>query len=558
MNIRIVLSSFILLLALHSNAQISEAQYHKIDSLFVDWNTPNHPGGAIGVMKNGKIIFSKAYGLASMEYLVPNATGTIFNTGSVSKQFTAMGIVLLQQQGKLSFDDDIRKYIPELPDFGETITIRHMLHHTSGLRSLHAMLELAGWRSDDSRTNKDLNRFMIRQHDLNFKPGDRYMYCNTGFMLMVNIIENVTGESFPAWMKHSVFEPLGMIDTYVEDDYSRIVPNNATSYYESSDHTYERAVEYWGYVGSGNMHSTTGDLLRWLSNFYEPQPGWETSFRQLQTVDKLNNGEDNNYAFGVVVDEFNGHKRIQHGGAIGGFRALVATFPDDQLNIAILTNFSASSTGLKASQISELMLPKFETDHAKTQNDMPALTPIKLSVDQLKKYEASYWSDSDNYGRKIYLRDDTLRYVRSEINESPIIPIAKDEFKMLKVSSDVTIKFDVDGKVKSFQVTVDDGKPSILMAYDDVAPSAVEFLSYTGSYYSPELETTYTIYVKNDSLFYHHSRLGDFAMKQLKVDILESEWPFAFIKFQRDKRKRITGIRVSNDRVIDLWFEKKE
>ncbi|MCK5401707.1 MAG: serine hydrolase, partial [Flavobacteriaceae bacterium] len=190
-------------------SQLSPSQIKQIDSIFISWNTPNHPGGTVGVMKNNKVIYSKAFGLASLEYLVPNTQNTLFNIASVSKQFTAMGIVLLHLQGKLSVDDDIRKYLPELYQFKEIITIRHMLHHTSGLRSLHAMLGMAGWRGDDSRTNADLNRFMLKQKDLNFKPGDEYLYCNTGFMLMVNIIEKVTGEEFSSWMNKSVFEPLG-------------------------------------------------------------------------------------------------------------------------------------------------------------------------------------------------------------------------------------------------------------------------------------------------------------------------------------------------------------
>ena len=248
-----------------AQAQLSDVQSKKIDSLFMGWTEANHPGGSIGIMKNGSVIYSKAFGLASLEYQIPNTVETIFNVGSVSKQFTAMGIVLLQERGLLSVDDDIRKYLPDMPDFGHKITIRHMLHHTSGMRSLHAMLGLAGWRDDDSRTNEDLYRFMLKQKDLNFIPGDEYLYCNTGYMLMVNIIENVTKEKFPQWMKINVFNPLGMKDTYAEDRYDRIVPNNATSYYNTGDGFF-RAVEYWGYVGSGNVHSTTSDLLIWLQN----------------------------------------------------------------------------------------------------------------------------------------------------------------------------------------------------------------------------------------------------------------------------------------------------
>ena len=202
---------------LTASAQLDRSVEKDIDQLFIDWNRPNHPGGAVGVVQDGKLVFLKSYGLASLEYLVPNATGTRFNIASVSKQFTAMGIVRLHLQGKLSVEDDVRKHIPELPDFGQTVTIRHMLHHTSGMRSLHSMLALAGWRGNDARTNEDLMRFMLDQRDLNFVPGDEYMYCNTGYILMAILIEKISGEKFSTWMKKEIFSPLGLNDTYVED-----------------------------------------------------------------------------------------------------------------------------------------------------------------------------------------------------------------------------------------------------------------------------------------------------------------------------------------------------
>ncbi len=274
-----------LVLAFHPDisAQLSKEKIRKIDSLFISWNQPNHPGGTVGIMKEGKIIFSKAYGLASLEYLVPNTPDTRFNIASVSKQFTCMGIVLLFLQGKLSLDDNVRKYLPELPVFEYPVTFRHLIHHTSGMRSLHGLLGMAGWREDDLRTNRDLLRFMKNQKDLNFKPGEEYLYCNTGYMLMADIIETITKEPFAQWMNDNVFDPLGMIDTYVEDQYNRVVPVNATSYYGSGRRGFSRSVEYWGYVGSGNMHSTTNDLLVWLTNFYHPQNGWEEAFQIMQT-----------------------------------------------------------------------------------------------------------------------------------------------------------------------------------------------------------------------------------------------------------------------------------
>ena len=545
-----------LLITLQTIAQISNYQYQKIDSLFLDWNKPNHPGGAVGIMQNGKIVFSKAYGLASLEYLVPNSPGTIFNIASVSKQFTAMGIVLLHQQGKLSVDDDIRKHLPELPDFGEKITIRHMLHHTSGLRSLHALLGLAGWRGDDSRTNEDLNRFMKKQRDLNFKPGDEYVYCNTGYMLMVNIIEKVTGEKFPEWMKKNVFGPLGMINTYVEDNYSRVVSNNATSYYNSENNGFNRAIEYWGYVGSGNMHSSTDDLLNWLANFSHPQSDWKAHFEMLQTLDKLNKGGENSYAFGVGIGDFNGVKSIGHGGAIGGFRSNVVTYPKKELGIVVLTNFSRSDPGQKTNSISEILLEKKDTKTS-DYSDKPIKT-IKLSNKTLKKYEGSYWNNKENYARKIYLKNDTLRYFRSENSENPIVPIGKNEFKMLGVSVDLKVKFDSKENMPNMIVTIDDGAPIYFQKYEPAEATKDELASYTGEFYSPELETTYSISLENDTLSWHHARHGEYKMKRIKKDVLEGNWPFSIVKFKKDEKGNIIGILVSNGRVRNLWFEKKE
>jgi len=397
---------------------------------------------------------------------------------------------------------------------------------------------------------------MLNQVDLNFKPGDEYNYCNTGYMLMVNIIEKVTGEKFPEWMKHSVFEPLGMTNTYVEDNYSRIVANNATSYYQVEENKFERAVEYWGYIGSGNMHSTTSDLLRWLSNFHDPQPNWEAHFQMMQTVDSLNNGEENNYAFGVVIGSFNGHRTVSHSGSIGGCRSNIITYPDQEVSIAILTNFSSSSVGQRLNAISKIVLGEAVEEELLEISD--PVNTITLSKQKLADYEGSYWHDNDNIARKIYLKNDTLRYYRSATSENPIVPVGKNTFQMLGVSDMVSIIFETEEPDRNMIVTVGDGQPGIFNGFDPTEPSIEEQESYTGEFYSPELETTYKIYLKNDSLFYHHSRHGDHEMKVLKKDVLEGEWPLSNSKYKRNEEGSVIGIRVSNGRVKNLWFEKQK
>ena len=506
-------------------------------------------------MHKGQLVYSKAFGKASLEYQIPNKPETIFNTGSVSKQFTAMGIVRLHEQGLLSVDDDIRKHLPDLPDFGHTITIRHMLHHTSGMRSLHAMLSLAGWRGDDSRTNEDLYRFMVRQKELNFKPGDEYLYCNTGYMLMVNIIEKVTKEKFPNWMKNNVFEPLGLKNTYVEDRYDRIVPDNATSYFWDKD-AFFRAVEYWGYVGSGNMHSTTIDLLNWLQNSNSPAQGWENSFELLKTVDPLNDGSENNYAFGITVNEYLGHPRVGHGGSIGGFRSTVGTYPDEQLSIAILTNYSGANPGQKENQIASILLEDKSGGNNTSQEQVKIESSVKISSEKLKDFEGAFWNDVENYARKIYVKNDTLRYYRSANSESPLIPIGANQFQMHGVPAKLIATFDDDASGKKIMtVIVDDGKPIVFKEYEPITDVSTYGKEYVGRYFSPELETIVHVQLQNNQLMGYQARHGAFPYKLLKKDVMEIPG-FATLKIVRDSDEEVTGIRVSNGRARNVWFEK--
>jgi CubicO group peptidase (beta-lactamase class C family) len=535
-----------------AHAQLSEVQTQEIDNLFSTWTEANHPGGSVGIMQNGKIIYSKAFGLASLEYQVPNTTETIFNTGSVSKQFTAMGIVLLHQKGLLSVDDDIRKHLPDMPDFGHTITIRHMLHHTSGMRSLHAMLALAGWRDDDSRTNEDLYRFMLKQKELNFIPGDEFLYCNTGYMLMVNIIENVTKEKFPQWMKANVFEPLGMSNTYVEDRYDRIVPNNATSY-QGANTNFFRAVEFWGYIGSGNMHSTTKDLLTWLQNFNLPTSNWSEAFKMLKTTNELNNGNENNYAFGVRLDEIRGYKRVQHGGAIGGFRAYTSAYPEEQLSIAVLTNFSSSNSGGIERSIGNILLK--HKSEATTEIAKPKIAKNEITY-QLEQITGKY-EIQPGVIANVSIENDSL-HVLQEWNKAEY-NIYRSNGNTYQLPKEDNLQFVfTELKDNSTQelIVYQNGNKTIAKRHIEKDLSSINLKDYMGRFYSPELESTLDIFFKEGKLIGHHARHGDFAIKLLNKDELEIT-DFASVNIIREKDNTITGIKISNGRARNVWFKKQ-
>ncbi|MEA1885584.1 MAG: serine hydrolase domain-containing protein [Bacteroidota bacterium] len=548
-----ILSTIIslLLLAGLSYGQISEDKLKKIDSLFVEWNRPNHPGGTVGVAVKGEPVFTKAYGLASLEYLVPNTYGTRFNIASVSKQFTAMGIVKLHLEGKLSIDDDIRKYLPELPDFGHKISFRHMLHHTSGLRSLHTLLSLAGWRSDDMKNNDDLLRFMTRQEDLNFEPGSEYMYSNTGYILAAIIIEKITGDDFADWMKEEIFIPLGLYDTYVEDKYNRVAHNYATSYNGSYNRGFEREVEYWAYTGSGNIHSTAADLLKWMRYYYDSPGGWEDAFSMMLTLDPFNNGEPNDYAFGVRIDEYKDEKKISHSGSIGGFRSYACTFPEHETEIVILTNFSSSGVSGKINSIADILLDKAEEDEEEIEFNY---TEEEIDQNIIKRYIGAYKSeDLPDRLFEIFQKGDTLLCSYTGGRDTRLYTASDSIFfnnsRRLKISLIDTVPEKI--------IVSSNGRKRDWVKTEKYVPDEEELREIAGKYWSPELETQYRFYVRDGELFGYQTRHGEFSLECIDKDVYVSDSGFINkIEIVRD-RKKITGMKVTNSRVRDLWLEKR-
>jgi len=550
------LITFVLIFSvINSFGQISKEQIEKTDSLFTSWNAPNHPGGSVLISKNGKMIFSKAYGLASLEYNIPNTENTLFNIGSVSKQFTAIGIVLLEEQNKLSFDDDVRKFLPNLPDFGKTITIRHLLHHTSGLRDLHGLLGLAGWRPADLETNEHVYRVFKNQQELNFNPGDEFSYSNTGYIFLAKIIENVSGISFEYWMKQNIFEPLGMKNTYVEAQHDRVVANNATSYYLRDE--FKRAIEYWGYFGSGNIHSTTEDQNIWLQNFSTPKKEWESAFNKLLLTAPLNNGFETNYGFGVRIESYAGKKVIQHGGSVGGFRAITRVFPEEQLNIVMLTNYSRSGIGSKTNKISDIFLSKSKSSPTKKTEQKPKMPElVNLSNKKLKQFEGVYWSDSEKSGRNIYVKNDTLRYSSSSKSEWALVPTNQHTFIMMHPSIKPVVTFD--SNTHQMTVKIGDDLPGVFtFLQSNLDENTNDLNVFVGHYYSTELKTIYSIFKEEADIYIEHARHGKMKLTQLYNTIFSTDGPVGVVEIKRSKTGNVLGLKMSNGRTRNVWFKKQ-
>lgn len=538
-----------------SFAQWSPEKEALIDSIFLEWNQPGMPGGSVAVMKDDKVIYSKAFGLASLDLGVPNSPNTLFNIASVSKQFTAMAIVRMAEKGLLSLDDEVQKYLPEIPDFGQPITFRHLIHHTSGLRSVHDMLGLAGWRGDDLWTNEDVFRFVTLQKDLNYPVGERFGYCNTGYVLMALVVERLSGASFAEWMKREVFDPLGMTHTYVEDSYTQVVPGNASSYYHSHDQVFERAMDYWNYTGAGNIHSTSEDLLLWAKNLYSPKPDWENAFEQMKEVGIYSNGMSSNYAFGLFVDEFEGQKRIHHSGSIGGFRAHIATFPKSKLSIVMLSNFSSSNLGQRLTRVSEVILEK--ATNSQVQSITLAKEAYAFESDDIKLFDRKYWDTYDKQVIQILAKDQGL-----------IAKIGTSENHLKFLGNGVFAFPEADGRKIRFEVEEGEVSGAQLLSKEEIINpwipiwknsfSEDDLDNFIGEYYSNELQTSYWFKVEKEDLLIYHPRHGEILLERLTSNAFRGRWPVLTVEFFPDSEGKVREVKLSNGRVKNLKLLRRD
>jgi CubicO group peptidase (beta-lactamase class C family) len=326
-----------------------------VDAVFARWTTAT-PGCAVGVGVNGKSVLERAYGMADLEHDVPNTPDTIFEAGSVSKQFTAAAVLLLARDGKLSIDDPVRKYIPELPDYGVPLTIRHMLTHTSGLRDWGEVAGIAGWaRTTRAHTHAHVLDIVSRQKALNFTPGTAWSYSNTGYNLAAIIVSRVSGKPFAEFSRERIFAPLGMTRTSWRDDFTRVVKHRAIAYDAQAD-GYHQDMPFENVHGNGGLLTTVGDLLRWNENFVAPKVGDAAFLAEEQTPGRFNDGKAHDYAFGLYVRPYRGVDEVSHSGSTAGYRAFLTRYPRQHVSVAVLCNAGNANATQHAHAVADAYL----------------------------------------------------------------------------------------------------------------------------------------------------------------------------------------------------------
>ncbi len=530
----------------------------QIDEVFLAWDTTWTPGVAVAVVKDGGIAYSNAYGYAHLEYDIPNTPTTIFHIASISKQFTTFSILLLEAEGKLSLDDEIQQYIPELPYFNYPVTLRHMAHNVSGLRDQWNLLGMAGWRLDDVITTQQVLRLLSRQKELNFKPGAEYLYSNSGFTLLAEVVARVSGQSFADFTQERIFEPLGMQNTLFYDDHEKIVKNRAYSY-AGRDGNYRKRVLSYATVGATSLFTTVEDLGLWAMNFENPVVGDQGIIEKINTRGVLNDDTTISYALGQTVGEYRGLPMISHGGADAGYRTFLARFPEQGVAIVVFSNDAGFSSNAMAMRMVDIVLADFLDE--KPEEDSPTREFVKVDPRVLASYEGHFLHQPDNH---IIFKtaQDTLFFRTSA--SSRLVPLfALSDREFVTEGGETRFGFPDPENGEVNMVNMHRNDETIRMpraeAFD---PAGVDLSILAGTYYSEELDITWLLDVTEDSdgqpqLVARHVRIGDITLNPLTPDYFSGNmWYASRLRFERDGIGRITGFRVSAGRVRDLLFER--
>jgi CubicO group peptidase (beta-lactamase class C family) len=508
----------------------------RVDQIFSRW-TWSTPGCAVAAAVNGEQMVRAAYGMADLEHEVPITPETIFEAGSVSKQFTAAAVLLLARDGRLSLDDPARKYIPELPDFGAPLTIRQMLHHTSGLRDWGNLAAIAGWpRGSRVHTHAHVLDILTRQRALNFPPGTRWSYSNSGYNLAAILVSRVSGQSFADFTTARIFEPLGMRDTSWRDDYTRIVKRRAVAYSERQG-TFATDMPFENVHGNGGLLTTVGDLLKWNENFTRHKVGDAQFVADLERRATFNDGRSHEYALGLYVDTYKGVREIDHSGGTAGYRSHLGRYPDQKVSVAVLCNAGSANATAYAKAVAELFLTGLRTT-----TPAPSHTLTDTEATRL----AGFYRSAQPAAVTTIIHDqDGLRLQ----NGTRLLSTSATSF----VTSDGTkVEFNGHGQMRTIDAF---GTVDVSDRVEAATPSADQLKELAGYYVSDEIETTLNLVVEGDRLVIR--RRPDSAVRLTPVYADGFSSALGWVIFRRDRSGRVDGLSVSQDRVWDLRFTRQ-
>ena len=532
------------------------ANSHYVDQIFTKWNKPDSPGAAVVVLKNGAIVHKRGYGKANLKNGMPITSSTIFETGSIAKQFTAMSIALLAARKKISLDDDIRKYVPEVADFGKPLTIRHLIHHTSGLRNWEVLFKLTG--HPGQLNSRQVLAMVTNQKELNFDPGEEYTYCNSGYLLLAEVVQRVTGQSFREWTKANIFEPLEMTNTGFCDDPATLQYNRALGYMPNRNGGFREIKYAWAVPGPTSLFTTAEDLAKWMKNFTEKRLGGTGIIEQMIQRGVLNNGITLDYAFGLVIDEYKGLNRIQHEGGWSGFRSVLVFFPRQDFGVVILGNLGlgAFSPMPLANRIVDIYL----SDQL-VSNKTLVRSPKKINPNIYSRYTGRYllpFPYSKPRNVDILKKSDRLFAHMQGLPRVELLPESERSFWVKGENIHLSFFSDEDAKVNQFSTRLGKWK-TLLPARKEQSLSSSELKRFVGDYRSLELSTVWTVYVHENQFRAKHESHEDVSLIFTGANrFIGDKWWFQQIEFNQDEKGRLKDFKLSAEDglVRNLRFKK--
>ena len=517
----------------------------KVDAFLSQWDKNDMPGGAVGVVKDGGLVYKRGFGMANLDYDVPNTPLTRFNLASVSKPFTAFSIALLAQQGKLSLDDDIRKYVPEIPKYDETITIRHLIHHTSGIREYEALVRFGGQGIDKAYSPKAILNMLARQKNISFKPGSKYQYSNSGYFLMGIIVERVSGKSLRAFAEENIFKPLGMKNTLYFDNRFEVVKNRAHGYVVGPDKSIRARSSLFDLTGAGGVLTTVEDLYLWDQNFYEPKVGNKELIALLTTPGTLNSAEKQNYAFGFWRSKYKGLPVIRHSGNMFGYRAQILSFPEQKFTVIALSNNSAIFPSVIVDKLADIYLegqlkPEVPSPKKVAETLPPA---IPLSEKEALRYAGIYSSRESGAVFKLSLKDGKLINSGLLANETPVMAISENRFVMVAGADKYELipVFNNTGAISEIKITTNGVRPDVFVPVKPPFDSPQQLSEYAGTYYSDEFDADWRISLKGKNLSLQIDESLEPQLTAAYADVFTTANGQINLSFTRDDKGKIAG-----------------
>jgi len=532
-------------LAAHAQAG-SDPTPARVDSVFASLNRSNGPGCALGVLRAGQLVYARGYGMASLEQGVAITPQSVFYIASTSKQFTAAAVALLAEEGRISLDDPIRKFVPELPAWADSITVRHLVHHTSGVRDYLALTIMAGGGFGDEIPEDRAIALIARQRGVNFSPGARYSYSNSGYFLLSVIVKRVTGTSLREYAEARIFRPLGMSHTHFHDDRTMVVPDRVEGYEPRPGGGWSSMRTSFALVGDGGLLTTIEDLAKWDGNFYHNVLGGrgDAFINQITTPGQLRNSRQLGYAFGLMRDSYRGLPIVTHGGTFPGFTASLSRFPEQRFSVAVLCNDGTADTDKLATKVADLYLATAFPPVTKT--------PV-VALDSARA--AGLAGRYELFPGMVVTISARGGAVSASIPGRPAMPLAaksESSFALPLGGMNLTFRRGASGRADTVVVrslNTEDPSPRLP---DPPTLTAAERAQYAGSYWSEELHAIYSVEADSAGLKIRPANQKLQPLEPLLKDVFVM--PGTRVVFERGKGNRITGASVSAGRSSGVRF----